>query len=124
MSELIGKVATILSATQLALNVGSAHGVSLGDAVVLHKTMEIRDPESREILGTVDIPKARLRVDLVQDKFCVATINERQGDQSRNLLHALNIAPLRQISETPVGTSSTDKVYVTVGERVVITTST
>ena len=75
-SKLIrGKVARILNARELILNIGLEHGVRtemLFD--VLDKASEdIQDPDTGEILGTVNRPKVRVKIAHVQQKMSVAT---------------------------------------------------
>ena len=76
MSEPIrGKVAQILDARQLVLNVGASDQVYAGMLfkIVNPKGEQIRDPDSNQILGSVESPRVFVRVIEVQDKLSVAT---------------------------------------------------
>lgn len=76
MTNLIrGKVARILNAREIAINVGSDHGVSTGMYFdVMDKNFEdIKDPDTHEILGSISRPKIRVRITKVQEKLSLAT---------------------------------------------------
>ncbi len=70
-----GKVARILNSRELAINVGSADGVVVGMYfdILDAKGEDITDPESGEVLGSVERPKVRVRVIKVQDRLSVAS---------------------------------------------------
>jgi hypothetical protein len=70
-----GKVARVLNARQLVLNIGREHGVELGMRfdVLDPKGEDITDPESHKVLGSVRLPKVRLEVTLVEDLFSVVS---------------------------------------------------
>ena len=75
-SELIrGKVARILSSRELALNVGLERGVELDMLFdVLDPTSEnIRDPDTRQVIGSLSRPKVRVKIVDVQEKISVAS---------------------------------------------------
>ena len=74
-TELIrGKIAKILSTREVALNKGKEHGVEPGMLFeILYATgLGIEDPDTGEALGSVDVPKARVKVTQVYDKLSVA----------------------------------------------------
>ena len=70
-----GKVARILNAQELAINVGIAHGVNVGMYfdVMDAQGQDIKDPDTNEVLGSFERPKVRLKITHVQDKFSVAS---------------------------------------------------
>ena len=70
-----GRIAQILNSREVALNVGSNKGVEIGMMfdIVTPGGHEITDPDTGEILGSLDKPKVRVRVVSVQDKLSVAT---------------------------------------------------
>jgi len=59
-----GKVAAILSQRELVLNVGMEDGVEIGDKFVIlnSKGIDVTDPDSGEVLGTVEVPKTVVKV--------------------------------------------------------------
>ena len=75
MTEVIrGKVARILNSREVAINVGSEQGVVIGmlfDIVDEHE--EVRDPDTNQVLGSIDRPKVRVKVTHVQDKLALAS---------------------------------------------------
>lgn len=70
-----GKVARILNSRELAINVGSKDGVTVGMKfdVLEPKGEEIKDPDTGEVLGSLSRPKVRVRVKSVQERLSVAT---------------------------------------------------
>ena len=68
-----GKVAQVLSPRDIALNVGSANGVVVGMDFDVIDQAEIKDPDTEELLGHIELSKARVRVTDVQEKLAVAT---------------------------------------------------
>ena len=70
-----GKVARILNARELALNIGSRHGVEV-DMVfdVLDASAEdVKDPDTGMTIGSIYRPKVRVKVLEVQELICVAS---------------------------------------------------
>lgn len=59
-----GKVAAILSKRELVLNVGRDDGVEIGTRFVIlnNKGVDVLDPDTGEILGTVEVPKTIVKV--------------------------------------------------------------
>ena len=64
-----GKVAAILSRRELILNVGSEDGVEIGMMFVIlnSKGIDVTDPDSGKVLGTVEVPKTVVKVVRVDD---------------------------------------------------------
>lgn len=69
-----GKVARILTSRQLAMNIGKADGVAVGMEfnVLDPKGEAIEDPDSREVLGSLNRTKVRVKVVQVEDRISVA----------------------------------------------------
>ena len=70
-----GKVARILDERKIALNLGYANGVSVGMYfdVINPNGQDIEDPDTGNSLGSIELPKVRVRVTHVQEKLSVAT---------------------------------------------------
>ena len=70
-----GKVARILNSRELVINLGSEQGVVLGMCfdVLDPKGEDIKDPDTGDILGSLERPKVRVKVNRVEPKICVAT---------------------------------------------------
>lgn len=76
MSDLIrGKVARILNSRELALNVGSDQGARVGMIfdVTDPNVEEIADPDTKEVIGSLERPKIRVKVVEVQAKLSRAS---------------------------------------------------
>ena len=73
MNELKGKVAQILNARELVVNIGSVNGVKPGMkfAVLSEQPLNIRDPENGEEIGVVDREKIRVEVTEVQNRISI-----------------------------------------------------
>jgi hypothetical protein len=69
-----GLVAAILNRREVVLNVGSRQGVTenMKFAILDQEGAEIRDPETGEVLGSVELPKVLVRAVRVQDSLAVA----------------------------------------------------
>lgn len=76
MSKLLrGKVAKILNSRELVINIGSDHGVEEGMyfEVLDPKGENITDPDTGEILGSIDRPKVSVQVSRVEPRISVAS---------------------------------------------------
>lgn len=68
-----GKVAQILDASQLVLNVGAEHGVTPGlRFVVYEEGNEVKDPETGQTLGSLELVKGVVEALHVQDRITLA----------------------------------------------------
>ena len=70
-----GKVAKVLSHREVVLNIGKAHNVEIGMVFdILYRGYdEITDPDTGEVLGGVDRPKARVKVVTANPNLSIAT---------------------------------------------------
>jgi hypothetical protein len=69
-----GKVARILNAREVAFNIGANAGVGVGMRFDVLDPMgeDIRDPDTDEILGSLERPKIRLEVTHVAERLSIA----------------------------------------------------
>ena len=69
-----GKVARVLNSREVALNRGANDGVEPGMVfrILSPDGFEVTDPDTGEVLGSVENVKFRVRVVSVQDRICVA----------------------------------------------------
>lgn len=92
-----GKVAQVLNSREIVINVGATNGVVVGMRfeVVDSKGEDIRDPDTNELLGSIDRPKVKVRIVKVKDKLSLAATQEKRvnvggqwgiGDFSRMLM--------------------------------------
>ena len=75
-----GKVARILNSREMAINVGSDSGVTVGMRfdVMDTKGEDIQDPDTGELLGSVERPKVRVEISNVQERLSVASTYEQE----------------------------------------------
>lgn len=81
MTNLIrGKVARILNSREIAINVGSNHGVCVGMYFdILDQNLEsILDPDTHQILGSIERPKVRVQITMVQEKLSLASTYKKK----------------------------------------------
>lgn len=74
-----GKVARVLNAREVAINLGSEQGVRPGmyfDVVARYE--DIVDPDTKESLGAVERPKTRVKITWVQEKLSLASALARE----------------------------------------------
>jgi hypothetical protein len=74
-SPIRGKVARILNSRELAMNVGSRDGVVAGMHfdVLDPKGEDIKDPDTGEVLGSLQRPKVRVQVVNVEERLSIAS---------------------------------------------------
>lgn len=78
------KVAQIIDPTQVILAAGEADGVREGMEFIIYDLSEpVRDPETGEDLGRIELPKGRVEVMHVSDKLSVATTKHRTTYSTR-----------------------------------------
>ncbi|NKB65734.1 MAG: hypothetical protein GKR89_01615 [Candidatus Latescibacteria bacterium] len=66
-----GKVAHIIDATTLVLNIGADQGVQLGMVfAVFAEHQEVVDPDSGQVLGRWEVVKAQVEATHVQERMC------------------------------------------------------
>lgn len=126
-----GKVAQILNARELVINRGAAAGVEVGMqfAVLNVNGGEIKDPDTGEILGEIDVPKVLVKVSRVAERLCVASTfrSYRTGGGALygGMLDALTKAPvtryetLRTDETTYKEELNEEDSYVRIGDPVV-----
>ena len=76
-----GKVARVLKGQEIVINAGIVDGVTVGmDFNVMDTNGEdIKDPDTNEVLGSIERPKVRVRVIHAQEKLAVATPPQSKG---------------------------------------------
>ena len=125
-----GSVARILNSRELVINRGSANGVRKGMffSVLDPRTEDIRDPETSEILGSVQRPKTFVKIVTVEDRLSVGR-TFRQFNRGGPTLGMSSIAalfePPKQVVETLKTSESTweeideEESFVKTGDPVV-----
>lgn len=81
MSELIrSKVARVLNSREIAIAAGSEQGVKAGMYfdVMDSKGEDIQDPDTGELLGSLDRPKVRVKITHVKERLSVASTFKKE----------------------------------------------
>ena len=110
------KVATVLSASLIALNLGSAAGIREGDKVRLHNSIAVSDPDTAEELGTVRLIRATFSVTSVQERICVAVIEDRIPNAAGNFFDP----PKRKTITASAADADAKSLFVQLGEEAVV----
>lgn len=64
------RVVKIVDPYRIVINVGSEHGLTISDKVAVYaEGQPVVDPETKQVLGTLDRIKAYLNVEFVYDKM-------------------------------------------------------
>lgn len=71
-----GKIAQIFSGYELAINIGTAHGVTDGMVFDIIETRQIKDPDTAEVLGKVERSKGVLEVIEAQERLSVVQADD------------------------------------------------
>lgn len=127
-----GKVARILNSREIAINVGSTNGVVVGMHFdVVYPKEDIRDPDTKEVLGSLNLSKVRVRITKVRERLSLATTQKKQvnvggyggplGDFSRWLMPPKWITKYESLKaeEKPWEEISEEESYVKVGDPVI-----
>ncbi|HCS53725.1 hypothetical protein [uncultured Rubinisphaera sp.] len=74
-TKIEGRVAQILNARELVINVGKNSRVKTGQifAVMAESPIEIRDPETGELLDRIDREKVRVKITEVREKISICS---------------------------------------------------
>ena len=75
-----GKVARILNSREMVINVGSGHGVVVGMRfdIMDAKGEDVQDPDTGELLGSVERSKVSVEVSKVQQRLSVASTYRKE----------------------------------------------
>jgi hypothetical protein len=137
-SKIEGRVAQILNSRELAINIGADKGVKLGMvfAVLAETPLEVRDPETKEVLDVVDREKVRVMAGEVRKKITICrTYRVRKigggplyGLSSIDILRSGDLfAPPKEVPETLEATNESypppllpEESYVKINDRVVL----
>lgn len=119
MRTINAKVATVLSATEIALNVGADQGVQVDDKVRLYRLVRVIDPDSKEDLGGVQLTKLNLKVNHVQARLCTAIVTDTEPSDVASIFDVTKARRLKEIA-TQSSRNRPNAVLVAVGEPAVI----
>jgi hypothetical protein len=107
--RLEGKVAAILDKHTVVINRGEEQGVKQGDTFYIYaKLGPFKDPESGAELGSTEKTLARVEVDTVEDKFCIASTPRRELSQVT--LRALSVLSQGASTRPPLPVAEKEEV--------------
>ena len=126
-----GKVSGVLNERELSINIGTKAGVRVGMKfrVLADKALEVHDPETDELLGTIDREKVQVQATEVFEKFSICKTFRKfniggAGMSSLSYMSSL-FTPRREVYETLKAEDSTlppplseKESYVKKGDRV------
>jgi hypothetical protein len=100
-----GKVAEILNERELVINRGADAGVKEGMTFkVVESKLDITDPDTGEVLGTISREKIRVRIAEVQSKFCIGRTYETYTAYVEPPVKLPPLPPLPRLPVTKVRT--------------------
>jgi hypothetical protein len=127
-----GKVAAILNARELVINIGSAQGVDLGMRfkVLAETPVAVTDPDTFMPLGVIDREKVRVQTVEVQENLSVCKTYQTRRIGGQNYLFGSILGQIGDAPRTVVETLKADEAsfppplseaesYVKLGDRVV-----
>ena len=135
--KLEGRVAQVLNARELVINIGSDKGVAVGMkfAVLSATPMVVHDPETNELLDSVDREKVRVEAVEVRPKIAICKTYRTTHTPAGSLYLGVNgfsarladaLAPPKVVTETLEAKDaslppplSADESYVKISDRVV-----
>ena len=132
MNRIEGKVAEVISERDLVINRGSLDGVEVGMRFrILHsRGAEIVDPDTKEVLGRVEIDKTVVKITSVDERLAVGrtfrTFKEKGGSLSQSLFLTdafrqpkVTVETLNTGGKYAKNDLSPEKSYVKIGDRAV-----
>jgi len=121
MADIIAKLAQVVTSAQIAINAGSAKGVKRGDRAVIFRVVNIEDPDTKEPLGSVRVPRLVFKVTSVVDNFCLADVETVDVDNplASNVFSAVSIGGGR-VKLTTGPATGLNSASVKIGEEITI----
>ena len=96
----IGKVVEVLDEFRVVVNRGAADGVRNGDRFLIFELgPEIKDPESGESLGKLEVVRGTARVVHLQEKMATVQSDDFETSVPRTIKRGLTIFPSEEIVE-------------------------
>jgi len=112
MEKIEGKVAKILDEYSIVINVGRNNGVVNGMvfAVFVQSNEEVKDPDSGEALGKLEIIKEHVFVAHVQDKFSTCVAGEKEAPCGEHESHGAQTLSGAMMAEAMTGRPGKNKL--------------
>ncbi len=126
---IMGKVAGVLNERELTINIGSKNDVcvDMKFKILASSPFKVKDPDTQEVLGTLDREKVRVKVIEVFEKYSICKTFRKITTGGFNIPNiAALMQPRREIPETLKAEDSTlppplseAESFVKKGDRVV-----
>lgn len=124
-----GKVAQVLNEQEVIINRGTKHGVSQGMrfGILADTPLQVKDPDTGEVLGTIDREKVRIEAREVLEKIAICRTFETYvvggalaASTFANIFGSAKEFPRTFKVKDPgfIPTLSEEESYVNVGDRV------
>lgn len=106
---LVGRVAQVLNARELVINIGSDAGVKPGArfAVLAEAPLEVKDPQTGQVLDTVDREKTRVEASEVRERITVCRTYRMIGTPP-----LFDLSPLASVSLAVRGNQRPETLHV------------
>lgn len=93
----IYKIVRILSDTEIVINGGHEHGLREGDILeIFVEGEEIKDPETSESLGTLDIIKGKVKIKTIYEKMSLCESAEFKTEKK----YPAHMSALSQVAKS------------------------
>lgn len=116
------KVAKIISTKQIVINAGKKDGIKVGDEleIVDQYGASVRDPDTGELLGTLDMPKGKVIVSTIYEKMAIADAPKINITSSNtNILGIATQADLNVDPKQITGTENISNKPIQIGDIVI-----
>lgn len=98
---LVGKIAQIIDESKFVINLGSKAGVEIGQQFIIYQEGdEIFDPETKESLGKLELPKGTIIVEHVQEQLSIAATKPVESKTERKTLSEMMVDASVQTEES------------------------
>lgn len=106
-----GKVARLLTVRDLVINRGSTHGVEIGMRfkILNPNGQSIRDPDTHDIIGSVEMVKVVVKVVEVQENLCVARTFKTIKTEPSGAFGSMSLGAIASMADV-IGTAGGTRV--------------
>ena len=117
--NIVGKVAGLVSPTQITINIGRKQGVNVGDIVTVYRKVDVEDPDTKQPLGSLRFTKVRLTVELAAELYSLAQTFPLTADLYSQFFSRTGAVPPRQRITLGAATES-GMVRIEIGDPVYV----
>ena len=114
------KVATFITEFEVAINKGKSSGVSAGDIATLYSSVEIKDPDSGDKLGSVRVPRGNFKVQIVAERYSTIVITDRADTDSKNPARVRALKKIVQKEQLAWDDPPLNSVVLGIGDEVLV----